>query len=105
MLGVWIYREFRIIPCMSGKRMANICGKMRAYSLVMFGENVEIQKLTVSERIMLAEALWDSVIDQETDIDLTDEQKNELDRRLSAFELDGDDGAEWSAIKARIVSK
>ena len=66
---------------------------------------VEIQKLTVSERIMLAEALWDSVVDQEATIDLTEEQKDELDRRLSAFELDSDEGADWSAIKARIVSK
>ena len=51
---------------------------------------MEIQKLTVSERIMLAEALWDSLVEEGADIDLTDEQRKELDLRLSAYEIDGD---------------
>ena len=66
---------------------------------------MEIQKLTVSERIMLAEALWDSLVEEGSDIDLTDEQRKELDLRLSAYEIDGDDGSEWSTVRARIVSK
>jgi putative addiction module component (TIGR02574 family) len=44
---------------------------------------VEIQSLTVSERIILAEALWDSVVAEDTEIELTETQKRELDRRLS----------------------
>ena len=66
---------------------------------------MEIQKLSVSERILLAEALWDSVVEQDSEIELTEEQKDELDRRLSAFEIDNDKGSDWSSVKARILSK
>lgn len=66
---------------------------------------MEIQSLTVSERIMLAEALWDSVIAEEAEIDLTTPQREELDRRLAAFEIDQDIGSPWQTVKARILSK
>jgi putative addiction module component (TIGR02574 family) len=66
---------------------------------------MEIQSLTVSERIMLAEALWDSIIAEDSKIELTDTQKEELDRRLAAFEIDKDTGSSWLSVKARILSK
>ncbi|MCG8671619.1 MAG: addiction module protein [Pseudomonadales bacterium] len=66
---------------------------------------MEIQNLTVSEKIMLAEALWDSLVEEDSCIDLTDEQKKELDRRLSAFEIDGEAGSDWTAVRARIAAK
>lgn len=66
---------------------------------------MEIQSLTVSERIILAEALWDSVVAEDTEIELTETQKGELDRRLAAFEIDQDIGSSWSSVKARILSK
>jgi putative addiction module component (TIGR02574 family) len=66
---------------------------------------MEIQSLTISERIMLAEALWDSIVAEESEIELTDAQKEELDRRLAAFEIDQDIGSSWSSVKTRILSK
>lgn len=66
---------------------------------------MEIQTLTVSERILLAEALWDSIVAEQADIELTDAQKEELDRRLAAFEIDQDEGSSWSSVKARILSR
>ena len=66
---------------------------------------MEIQSLTVSERILLAEALWDSIVAEQADIELTDAQKEELDRRLAAFEIDQDEGSSWSSVKARILSR
>ena len=66
---------------------------------------MEIQSLTISERIMLAEALWDSVAAEDTKIELTETQKEELDRRFAAFEIDQDAGSSWSSVKARILSK
>jgi putative addiction module component (TIGR02574 family) len=53
---------------------------------------------------MLAEALWDSIVAEGSEIKLTDTQKKELDRRLAAFEIDQDAGASWSSVKARILS-
>ena len=66
---------------------------------------MEILSLTISERIMLAEALWDSIVAEDSEIKLTDTQKEELDRRLAAFEIDQDVGSSWSSVKARILSK
>lgn len=66
---------------------------------------MEIQSLTISERIMLAEALWDSVVAEDVEIDITAPQREELDRRLAAFEIDQDIGSPWSVVKARILSK
>ncbi|WP_280548233.1 addiction module protein [Halomonas sp. 11-S5] len=66
---------------------------------------MEIQSLTVSERILLAETLWDSVIADDAEIDVTTPQRQELDRRLATFEIDHDPGSTWSAVKARILSK
>lgn len=66
---------------------------------------MEIQSLTISERIILAEALWDSVIADDVEIDVTEPQRKELDRRLAAFEIDQDAGAPWSDVKARILSR
>jgi len=66
---------------------------------------MEIQSLTVSERIILAEALWDSVVAEGVEIDVTAPQREELNRRLAAFEIDQDIGSPWATVKARILSK
>jgi putative addiction module component (TIGR02574 family) len=66
---------------------------------------MEIQSLTVSERIILAETLWDSVVAEGVEIEVTASQRDELNRRLAAFEIDQDTGSPWSVVKARILSK
>lgn len=66
---------------------------------------MDIQSLTISERIILAETLWDSVIAENVEIDLTGSQFEELNCRLAAFEVDQDIGSSWSDVKARILSK
>ena len=65
---------------------------------------MEIQKLTVSERIILAEKLWNSVLNDESEIKLTANQEAELDKRLNAFMTDHDLGSSWSDVKERIIS-
>lgn len=64
---------------------------------------MELENLSVSERIILAEALWDSIANQENKIELTSEQKQELDIRLSRIGKDHDIGSTWSEIKKNIV--
>jgi putative addiction module component (TIGR02574 family) len=64
---------------------------------------MKIQELSVSERIVLAEKLWDSVVDEDTPIELSEKQKFELDSRLQAFIDDQDIGSSWSKVKERII--
>ncbi len=66
---------------------------------------MRIQELSISERIVLAEKLWDSIVDEDGAIDLPEKQKNELDRRLQAFLDDQDIGTSWTEVKERIISK
>ncbi len=66
---------------------------------------MRIQELSVSERIVLAEKLWDSIVDGDESIALPEKQKNELDRRLQAFLDDQDVGSSWAEVKERIINK
>lgn len=66
---------------------------------------MRIQELSVSERIVLAEKLWDSIVDEDGAIVLPKKQKIELDRRLQAFLDDQDVGSSWAEVKERIISK
>lgn len=63
---------------------------------------MKIQELSVSERILLVEEIWDSILDQQSQVNITPEQRDELDRRLAAYDLDGDLGSSWDEVKARI---
>ena len=54
--------------------------------------NTKLSKLSVDERIKLVEELWDSIASDQMALPLTDEQKAELDRRLDAYEADGNRG-------------
>jgi putative addiction module component (TIGR02574 family) len=54
--------------------------------------NANLRKLPLDERIRLVEDLWDSIASNQNALPLTPEQQVELDRRLDAYEADGDPG-------------
>lgn len=64
---------------------------------------MNIQQLTASEKIMLVEQLWDSVRAESLSSPLTDEQKQLLDSRLQALELDGESGDSWTNVLQRVT--
>ncbi|MBF0608649.1 MAG: addiction module protein [Candidatus Magnetobacterium sp. LHC-1] len=64
----------------------------------------DILKLSVSERITLVETIWDTIIDSPGDIVLTDIQKTEIERRLSAYYKNRDAGDSWENVKDRILN-
>jgi putative addiction module component (TIGR02574 family) len=68
--------------------------------------NVEfdLSKLSVAERIQLAEDLWDSV-PESADIPLTNAQKAELERRLADLEQHPDAGEPWEVVRARLYKR
>lgn len=63
---------------------------------------MDIQTLSTSERILLAEELWDSVHDQSDEIEVSPEQMIMLEERLAAYQADGDPGDSWKNVRARI---
>lgn len=64
----------------------------------------DILKLSVAERILLAEAIWDSIA-TETDIELTEAQKREIDKRLSLYEKGETKTYTWEEVKHRLKSE
>ena len=63
---------------------------------------MNLQELTNSEKILLAEDLWDSVASNEQLFPITEEQKNILDERLEKYSFDQDSGDSWLNVKNRI---
>jgi putative addiction module component (TIGR02574 family) len=63
---------------------------------------VEISQLSIAERIQLAEDLWDSILEKQDELPLTNEQQQELDRRLKQYNQDPRSGSTWEEVKQRL---
>jgi putative addiction module component (TIGR02574 family) len=62
----------------------------------------ELLKLPVAERIRLVEAIWNSIAAVPEALQLTDAEREELDRRWKAYERDPSQGSPWAEVRARI---
>ena len=63
----------------------------------------DVLELPVEERIRLVSAIWDSIAEAPEAVEVTPEQKAELDRRLKAYQADPGAGSPWDEVKARIL--
>ena len=63
---------------------------------------MNLKELTPSEKILLAEELWDSVASDERLFPLTEEQKTELDVRLARYSIAPEAGDTWENVRNRI---
>jgi putative addiction module component (TIGR02574 family) len=65
----------------------------------------DVLELSVSERIQLAEDIWDSIATMPQPVRLTDAQREELDRRLEDYHQHPDDGISWEVLKSQLLAK
>ncbi|WP_372797552.1 addiction module protein [Pontiella sp.] len=65
----------------------------------------DILNLSVAERILLVEDIWDSVAEVPEAVKLSDADKAELDARLTAYHSDPDSGSPWGTVKERIKNQ
>ena len=61
---------------------------------------MKLNDFTASEKVTLAQQLWDSVVNDQNAIELTAAQKNELDNTLTPFESDLTVGSDWNSDQA-----
>ena len=61
--------------------------------------------LSVPERIVLVEQIWDSIAADADAIDLTDADKQIIDQRLAAHRRNPDAVSPWPDVYQRIVEK
>ncbi|HEY0808567.1 MAG TPA: addiction module protein [Longimicrobiales bacterium] len=67
----------------------------------------DFSKLSPTERLQLAQDLWDSV-DSAAGLDvlpLSDEQREELERRLAELEANPNEGSPWPEVRDRLKSQ
>jgi len=64
----------------------------------------EINKMSVDERIQLAQTLWDSIPETTEELPLTTSQKQELTRRLAEYRNNPAIGDSWENVKKKILN-
>lgn len=58
-----------------------------------------IKSLSLSEKILLVEELWDSIAENNEYPELTASQAAELNRRIDSFHADPQQGRTWEEIR------
>ncbi len=66
---------------------------------------MKIQDLSLEERLKLVEDIWDSIAVEQGALPVTPEQREELDRRLEAYRLDGNRGTPAVEAIERVRSR
>ena len=64
-------------------------------------KSLGVDKLSVEDRMALAEELWESVVADGGPFLLSDAQRNELDRRIAEHEAAPDDVVPWVEVKQK----
>ena len=64
-----------------------------------------IDRLSVEDRIALAQAIWDSIAAHPHPPLLTQAQRQELERRLADHEANPDDVVPWEQVKAEALAR
>lgn len=65
----------------------------------------QILELPATDRVEIAQQIWESVVDHPEAIPLTQAQKDELDRRWRAFEQNPNEGESWDEVKQSLLSE
>lgn len=61
--------------------------------------------LPVDERICLVEAIWDTIVAEPNQLELTEAQRKELERRLAAHAASPEDVVSWEQVKAEALAR
>jgi len=64
----------------------------------------KVLELSIPERILAVEEIWDSIADNPESVPVTQAQKDELDRRVKGISPTTQ-GSTWPEVKQRIQSK
>jgi putative addiction module component (TIGR02574 family) len=62
----------------------------------------ELLQLPVDQRLQLVEAIWDSLVEVPEAVPISDDVREELDRRLAAYYEDPSSARPWQEIKQEL---
>ena len=64
-----------------------------------------VLEMNVADRILFVEEVWDSIAATPEAVPLTEAQREELDRRLAAYEKNPDAGKSWNDLKTPLLTR
>ncbi len=70
-----------------------------------FGNSRNLKNLSLQEKILLVQDIWDDISSSQENITISDDQKKELELRLSNYKLKPQDGKNWNIVREEIKSK
>lgn len=65
----------------------------------------DILNLSIPERIILVEQIWDTIAAKAEMINLTDEEKGIIEQRLQLYYKNPTAASQWDDVYTRIISK
>lgn len=65
----------------------------------------EILKLSLSERILAVEAIWDSIAAENKNYQISDEELQVLEERYSEYKANPNNVLSWEEVKSAILKK
>ena len=73
--------------------------------MTQLSDRLNIEELSVAERIQLVEEVWASIAAEQESLEISETQREELDRRLESHRSSQERGATWESIKGRLQTK
>jgi len=65
----------------------------------------QIKKMSVTDRLLIVEDIWDSIALSNKKLPVSDEHKSDLDNRFLDYKKDPSTTSTWKDVKNRIESK
>jgi len=62
-------------------------------------------ELSIPERIQLVEDIWDTIATEAQAVELTEDEKRIIDKRLDAYHKNPELGSPWQDVYKRIASR
>ena len=63
----------------------------------------ELSQLNKNEKLLLVEALWDSIASDPTEVEVPDHHKSILEKRLQTLEQDKANGSSWKKVRQKYL--
>lgn len=63
----------------------------------------ELSQLNKNEKLLLVEALWDSIASDPEEVEVPDHHKSILEQRLQTLEEDKKNGSSWKEVRQKYL--
>ena len=72
-------------------------------SMTQLFDRLNIRDLSVAERIQLVGEIWDSIAEDGGEVEITEAQWEEIERRLALYRANPEIAVPWDAVKRRVL--